>query len=42
MIDKHNHTKGTQIFILIKTQQKLPQYRCPKKIKGKTNNEIKA
>ena len=25
-----------------KTQQKLPQYRCPKKIKGKTNKEIKA
>ena len=26
-----------------KTQQKLPQYRCPKKkVKGKTNKEIKA
>ena len=25
-----------------KTQQNIPQYRCPKKVKDKTNKEIKA
>ena len=37
-------TRTTQIYpqktLKGKTQQKLPQYRCPKKIKGKTNRLI--
>ena len=40
------YKKNTKIYpgktLKGKTQQKLPQYRCPKKIKYKTNKEIKA
>ena len=44
--ERNNITRTTQIYpgktLKGKTQQKLPQYRCPKKIKDKTRKEIKA
>ena len=47
MITQRNRiTRTTQIYpgktLKGKTQQKLPQYRFPKKIKDKTNKEIKS
>ena len=43
--ERNSITRTTQIYpgktLKGKTQQKLPQYRCPKREKGKTNKEIK-
>ena len=43
--ERNSITRTTHIYLgktlKGKTQQKIPQYRCPKKIKGKTNKEIK-